>query len=58
MEIIWVIIFWGVVHWIRSVLEQRRREQGQAASRVQAEYVKGRILECFSRMLAFVSKAD
>ncbi len=58
MEIIWVIIIWGIVHWIRSALEQRRIEQGQAARRAQAEYVKGRILECFSKMLAFISKAD
>ena len=57
-EIIWFIIIWGIIRWIRSALEQRRIEQGQAARRVQSEYVKGRILECFSRMLAFVSKAD
>lgn len=58
MEIIWVIIIWGIIFWIRSALGRQRIEQEQAARRVQAEYVKGRILECFSKMLAFISKAD
>ena len=58
MKIVWIIIIWGIIHWIRSALEQRRIEQAQTTRRGQAEYVKGRILECFSKMLAFISKAD
>ena len=58
MEILWVIIIWGIIFWIRSALGRQRIEQEQAARRVQAEYVKRRILECFSKMLAFISKAD
>lgn len=58
MEVFWAIIFWVIVLWIRSALGRQRVEREQAARRVQAEYVKGRILECFSRMLAFISKAD
>lgn len=58
MEIIWVIVIWGIILWIQSAQGQRRREQEQTMRRAQAEFVKGRILECFSRMLAFISKAD
>ncbi len=58
MGIIWFIISWGIVFWIWSVQGRKRIEQEQAMRRVQAEYVKRRILECFSRMLAFISKAD
>ena len=58
MEVFWAIIFWCIVLWIRSVLGRQRVEKEQATRRVQAEYVKRRILECFSKMLAFISKAD
>ena len=58
MGIIWFIICWGIVFWIWSAQGRRRIEHEHSMRRVQAEYVKGRILECFSRMLAFISKAD
>ena len=58
MSFFWVIVIWGIVFWIKSAQNRRRNEQAQAMHRAQAEYAKLRILECFSRMLAFISKAD
>ena len=58
MGFFWVIVSWGIVFWIMSVQNRRRNEQAQATRRALAEYAKVRILECFSRMLAFISKAD
>ena len=58
MNIIWVIIGWAIIRLILSALGRRRMEQEQAMRRAQTEYIRRRILECFSRMLAFISKAD
>jgi len=58
MRIIWIIIIWLIVLWIRSAQGRRRMEQAQSMGRAQTDYVRRRILECFSRMLAFISKAD
>ena len=58
MGFFWVIVSWGIVFWIMSVQNRKRNEQAQAMRRAQAEYAKVHILECFSRMLAFISKAD
>ena len=57
MGIIWFII-WGIVFWMWSAQGRRRIEQEQAIRRVQTEYIRRRMLECFSRMLSFISKAD
>ena len=58
MEIIWIVIILVIVFWIGSALGLQRIKHEQTMRRVQAEYIRWRILECFSRMLAFISKAD
>ncbi len=58
MNIIWVIIGWAIIRLILSALGRRRMEQEQTIRRSETEYIRRRILECFSRMLAFISKAD
>lgn len=58
MGFIWFIIILIIINVVKSVLEQGQWERAEAMNRAHAEYVAGRILECFTRMLAFISKAD
>ena len=58
MRFIWYIIIGIIIHVVKTILEQGRMKRAQSARRAQAEYATSRILECFSRMLAFISKAD
>ena len=58
MNIIWIIIGWAIIRLILSALGRRRMEQEQTMRRSQTAYIRRRIFECFSRMLAFISKAD
>ena len=58
MEFVWLILIWVVVSWISSLWKQSRREDAQAAQRVQAERIHKIILEGFGKMLGFISKAD
>ena len=58
MGILWVILAWGLIFWIRSLQEKARTQNAQAAQRAHADYFRKIILEGFGKMMGFISKAD